>query len=851
MFRRIDAREIGDLLKPLAYRSERGVYFIRITSYSAGLEGDLARLYAEAKAHGTFIGGRLPNPDGAQLQAFGAAVGEAFKPTAAFVAQALAPWTPEMGQAGREGFADGVAQALSALAAQNKPQSVQRNLYVKMMIWLRYACGGMTARLGGSDAAKVFVWAREGLHAHELAFYQALNSAGADVILLLPQGEESYIKLDPAGDKCQRLDADGAMPFPAAFSPEGLRLPPSPAAPAAPSQTATPGLHVNVTPRARLTPQLTLDPSPKPSLAPQLTLDPQPKPAPAQPVVPDLDPSRVVRPRPTPQLTLTPTAPTRAPASSPAQADDAPPEALLRRFPSPNKALRTNVWMKAAELDAVLKPQRERDDDLDTWCNAFIRVTGAKNKQNYPAELYRFYQALEADSRPVAVVDGALEPPTPEEIARIRRHPYRTSDELIVDIAGNLPVCASSELQRHLQRAFVTVMSGQARVQSAINRLTTDAVYLLCWIERYQAQLYHGWKGGEVPVFIHMGPCADQREALYLKFLSHIPCDVIIFAPDLGKKCALEDARLLDIRYSESLTLAAFPREGADTRVQTVASMAQQELDSVLYTGDGLYRDRQFAAAQALTLDTTIDEISTLWEQELRLRPSFSTSQGLVTMPVIWARVSGVEGGRLTQYWQSIKILADRGDTTLISSLPAFSRDGRFGALAVKAVKNGRVMRDVIRADRNYPFGILNEATQEHIFDKMQQMIDRRLIRGTFENGMEYAIVATVLGLNKDYLRAIQRFDFTRRNPKLVVICAGERPPAVEDAIMLMFLHLLGYDIVMFVPTGYQTIEQHLLGEKPVDHQAGEYMYDLTVPNMDTVQLSRLQQIKFCFRRGI
>ena len=71
MFRRIDAREIGDLLKPLAYRSERGVYFIRITSYSASMEGDLARVYAEAKARGAFIGGRLPNPDGAQLQAFG------------------------------------------------------------------------------------------------------------------------------------------------------------------------------------------------------------------------------------------------------------------------------------------------------------------------------------------------------------------------------------------------------------------------------------------------------------------------------------------------------------------------------------------------------------------------------------------------------------------------------------------------------------------------------------------------------------------------------------------------------------------------------------------------------------
>lgn len=39
------------------------------------------------------------------------------------------------------------------------------------------------------------------------------------------------------------------------------------------------------------------------------------------------------------------------------------------------------------------------------------------------------------------------------------------------------------------------------------------------------------------------------------------------------------------------------------------------------------------------------------------------------------------------------------------------------------------------------------------------------LIRGTFENGTEYTVIATALNLPKDLLRKIQKFDFTKKNP--------------------------------------------------------------------------------------
>ena len=132
-----------------------------------------------------------------------------------------------------------------------------------------------------------------------------------------------------------------------------------------------------------------------------------------------------------------------------------------------------------------------------------------------------------------------------------------------------------------------------------------------------------------------------------------------------------------------------------------------------------------------------------------------------------------------------------------------------------------------------YPYGVLREDTQEYLLEKLQLLIDQRIIRGTFENGTEYTIVSTVLNLETDILRMIQKFDFTKKNPKLVYVITGETFLSLEDTITVAFLHLIGFDILFFVPTGYQCVERYFNQNIMEEHQLGEYMYDLSVPKLD------------------
>lgn len=192
--------------------------------------------------------------------------------------------------------------------------------------------------------------------------------------------------------------------------------------------------------------------------------------------------------------------------------------------------------------------------------------------------------------------------------------------------------------------------------------------------------------------------------------------------------------------------------------------------------------------------------------------------------------------GKVSEYWASIKGLLTE-DTLVIRNLPYIKplAENPMKPFAVEFYKNGRLQKKRIRSHPSYPYGFLRDEVQEHILDKLELLIDQKLIKGTFENGTEYTVISTILNLPKEILRLLQRFDFTRKNPKLIYINTGEKTISLEDAILIAFLNLAGFDILFFIPTGYQNIENFYNRKQMEEHQIGEYLYDLSIPDFRAV----------------
>lgn len=496
----------------------------------------------------------------------------------------------------------------------------------------------------------------------------------------------------------------------------------------------------------------------------------------------------------------------------------------------------TNAWITGKNvLDDIKTAIQLRSKDSNFYYNCFCRVNGVEDRLTYLNDLYNFGAEIKNSSRKLIVVNGEIPVPTMEEINLIqRRNTYQRQDQMLIDLSNNIRCPGNIELQRIINKAFLDVALKEAKKEGMnLNRLTNKCVYLICWLKRYVLKEFSDWKESDIGCFIHMGACKSENEVLFMKLLGRLPLDVLILVPNLNEKCLLEDELLYEQNYTNSLNADKFPIVATDLQVGTMAYHAERELDTLLYQNSGFYRNQQFSKANAINLRTMYEEIQILWKEELKYRPNFGTTEGVVNVPVILSKVSGVKNGDINAYWNSIKELMD-DEVFLNTTVPYIEPNSPnpIKAYATEFYKNGRLLRNKIKEHKSYQYAYLREEMQEHILDKLQLLIDQKLIKGTFENGTEYTIIATVLNLDKDLIRMLQSFDFTRTNPKLVYINVTEKMISLEDSIVVAFLNLIGFDIVFFVPTGYQSIEKYFNRNIFEEHQIGEYVYDLQIPDL-------------------
>jgi hypothetical protein len=261
----------------------------------------------------------------------------------------------------------------------------------------------------------------------------------------------------------------------------------------------------------------------------------------------------------------------------------------------------------------------------------------------------------------------------------------------------------------------------------------------------------------------------------------------------------------------------------------------------------------QYGKANSVILKTMYEEIAILWKEELKYRPNFSTEHDRVKMPVIFAKVSGVKDGDIPKYWNSVRELMTE-DTLVIRKVPyiSYSTPNSIKPYVTSFFKNGKLLKDKIKENANYQYGVLREEMQDHILDKLQLLIDQKTIKGTGENGTEYTIISTALNMSKEIVRVIQKFDFTKTNPKLLYINTGENIISIEDSILTAFLNLIGFDVVFFVPTGYQSVEKYFNNKLIEEHQMGNYVYDMNVPDLTPAPSNNRKSLRDrLFRKGV
>lgn len=748
MFERAHLNNFEDYFTTHKERTEKSVYFGRLTLWSPAVENMIERFAEETIQWGVCIQDKIGNPEEKHLSYYEEIMGMSYQLSVPFFMQELKQWLPRVSEDKRQMIAQRFYDILNGLAHKGKNENMQRNAYIKYMCWLYYKFERLLQNFSNDKVPKLLY---AGIpNEYEMLFLSVLSKAGCDILLVAVQGEEAYLKQDKESEHSEKIPVEGQS-FPEHYSVLEVR-------------------------------------------------------------------EKLIKKKNAPKI----------------------PKAVTE------KTINTNTWIQGNPYEDVQQQLRSRGSEGQFFYNVFAGIYGVEESGSYYTELLKWKLKLESNQTEVFLEEESIRKPDYNEISSIRRGQYSNTEQLISMMMPQIS-CTDKKAENYAKAAFLKVMekTGELSIQKQQNR----AVELVCLLNRYLNSLFGAGSHKEKKLFIYYGEIKTETESLLLSALAKLPMDVLHINPEGKLGLEIRDELFFAKIYPNTLKREKFPKDIKDMQFETVAYQAEQEVGRIMYQDTGMYRNRQFTKAVPVVLQNTYEEISILWEQEAKYRPNFEVFEDKVMVPVIFSKVMGVPGN-VSEYWEAVAKLSTE-HTFVIRELPYLGNSPNpWREKTHLFFQGGRLRKDKIKSHPDYPYTFIREPMQDYMLEKLQELIDEKIIEGTGVDGTENLIVSTVLYMDKEILRLIQGYDFTKSIPKILLIHTKESNCTKEDSILLAYLSLIGFDIAMFVPTGYTGVERFYTKRIVTEHQVGEYKYDLRIPNLNSVKRSSESLVGRFLRRG-
>lgn len=468
------------------------------------------------------------------------------------------------------------------------------------------------------------------------------------------------------------------------------------------------------------------------------------------------------------------------------------------------------------------------DGDIPVYCAALI---GYSDEAVYNNMLLNFKERFAKSKKQLIFIEKPLGNPTADEIRQLgsvsRTSVAQMIDELALLIKLNGDAVRTALAQTELRRLLNSLYTGNPTV------IYNYGSKFISWLYRCTQARKYSVQYEDIPLLLYYGDIS-QSEIYFLHYMSRVGFDVLYITPN---KSLLDttvsknlDSRMQIFELPESKESGSYPTKSVKMKVNTVAYSAERELDTKLYNGDaGIFRDFQFPNSQTATLRTTLEEIGILWKQEARFRQGFATSGNLVTVPNIFAKISGVKDGDMNDYWEEVRdrltpetILRVKGSdpppqtNADLSAYRSFYRNGQIDAEKFKASSLNR-------------FSYLPDRIQDMLIFKLQETVDSKFLKMQGDELM-CSVLHYGMNLDKEFMKIVQAFDFTKQLPKLIWIDTVEQTFTAEECIQLVLCNLIGFDILIYTPTGYKNLETYVSADAFEEHTLNEFKYNQEVP---------------------
>lgn len=449
-------------------------------------------------------------------------------------------------------------------------------------------------------------------------------------------------------------------------------------------------------------------------------------------------------------------------------------------------------------------------------------------------------------------INEKIPKPSLDETSKIYRI-NRDNIDYIIKTLVNFVKCYNKDVETYVKKLLEVELLKLKAVGDRASIIYNKATIIICWINRYLSSNSTSLVFYGIP---------SINEDILLRILSKLDSvNLVIISADKQSDCfQFLDEDGINIEFSDSKENTNLEMISIDTAT-TLAYNASKVVDATLYGENtiGLYKEGQIIDCNTKHLACTFDEVAMWWNKEMFIRPGYKQFKNSVEIPVQFGVIRGVQD--LNNY----KAMVQRyccGNTVIYHGNNFYSRhssntdmiihhctdiNGTLFSEQKPFIVGDKLQTQIIKNSRNFKYSFLDANKQNFILSKIQEILDDKMlfIPQEYKNNKEAyynKLLDITLNLDINVIRIVQWFNYTDYNPNVIVTSTNENTLTFEDVLYLRFLSKLGFDILIFVPTLYSSVEKFLNNTEYETYDIGraEYHVDLTglnvINNKDYVQ---------------
>ncbi|MGL6248826.1 MAG: YceG family protein [Culicoidibacterales bacterium] len=415
-----------------------------------------------------------------------------------------------------------------------------------------------------------------------------------------------------------------------------------------------------------------------------------------------------------------------------------------------------------------------------------------------------------------------------------------TVEQLVMHLLGKkiLPLPQSTVGHEQYFKAYCQVFEQLLQIQLSSQQVIETILYLQKYIPSLTEADYENYQW---PKYVWYGPMTPAQAGLCATIML-LHCDILIFSPnqrDYFQEIFSNAQEWSEIHFLPlSIEVAPFPTRNRPV-VTTAAQQAAQKLEQALgEKSNGFYRPWQFRHYQtkSVQLTTTFDEIVQYLPKQASLRPGFGVEQGKVEIPVLFTKINGVETNE--DFLQYLTFLQQLPNTIVLEKfpfMPSITANYKY-YLEELHTPNGVFLGERFLRATWWRYQSLNLSLQKKIVQAMTATLEDSALLTAMEpiKAQQADILGALIDLPDPFVKQLEQFDYSREIPKVITIQSQMSGfISYEDAIVLRFLHHLGYDIISINPSSRSDFDRYLQEGTMQVHQLPQHWFEY--PNQKVV----------------